>query len=92
MLPYLTALAQEPNHPLGLLFLFLSCVIEYLFPPFPGDTITLFGAVLITAYHWSFWWMMVVLTLGNLLGATLAEALRPPKPSDALASRVPEHE
>jgi membrane protein DedA with SNARE-associated domain len=71
MLSYLTTLAQSPNHPLGLFFLFLSSMIEYLFPPFPGDTVTLFGAVLITAYHWSFWWMMAALTLGGLLGATL---------------------
>jgi membrane protein DedA with SNARE-associated domain len=71
MIPYLNALAQDPNHPLGLLLLFLSSMIEYLFPPFPGDTITLFGAVLITAYHWSFWLMMVVLTLGSVLGAAI---------------------
>jgi membrane protein DedA with SNARE-associated domain len=71
MIEYLTSLAQTPNHPLGLLFLLASSVIEYVFPPFPGDTITLFGAILITAYHWNFFWMMLALTLGNVGGAAL---------------------
>lgn len=31
-----------------------SALIEYVFPPFPGDTVTLFGAILITSHGWSF--------------------------------------
>lgn len=69
MLDYLISFAQQKDHPIGLLILLLSSMIEYLFPPFPGDTITLFGAVLITAYRWSFWWMMLVVTAGSLFGA-----------------------
>lgn len=71
MLEYLKAFASETDHPLGLLILFASSAIEYVFPPFPGDTVTLFGAILVTAYRWSFFWVMALTTLGSLLGAMI---------------------
>jgi membrane protein DedA with SNARE-associated domain len=69
VLELLREFASSPNHPLGLLLLLLSSAVEYLFPPFPGDTVTLFGAVLITSYRWSFWGIILTTTLGSLLGA-----------------------
>lgn len=69
MLDWLLSLAQTANHPLGLLVLFASSAIEYVFPPFPGDTVTILGAVLITAHHWSGPLVLALTTAGSLLGA-----------------------
>ena len=37
----------------GLLLLLCSAYIEYVFPPFPGDAITLLGAVVAARYGWN---------------------------------------
>jgi len=60
---------SQENNPLGLLVLCLSAFIEYIFPPFPGDTITLFGAILITAYNWSFIAVFSAVMLGSVGGS-----------------------
>lgn len=44
-------------------------IIEYLFPPFPGDTVTLFGAFLITAEGWNPIWVTTSVTVGSVIGA-----------------------
>lgn len=59
------------DNPAGLVALGAAAMIEYLFPPFPGDTITLFGAVLITAYGWSFGAVLGVVMLGSVAGSML---------------------
>jgi len=46
-----------------------SAAIEYVFPPFPGDTVTLFGAFLVVARGWSPVAVLVAVTAGSLLGA-----------------------
>ena len=51
---WLIAFVSEQDNPLGLAVLAASALIEYVFPPFPGDTVTLFGAILITSHGWSF--------------------------------------
>lgn len=48
-----------------------AAALEYVFPPFPGDTITLFGAVLITAYGWSFGGVFAAMMAGSLVGMIL---------------------
>ena len=48
--------------------LFLSAVIENLFPPIPGDTITGLGAFLVGTGRLDFWIVYAVTTLGSLLG------------------------
>jgi len=48
-----------------------SSVIEYVFPPFPGDTVTLAAAVLARVGSWSWSLVFLALTLGSLVGATL---------------------
>ena len=53
----------------GYLVLSLAAMIEYVFPPFPGDTITLLGAVLIEAVGWSLPVVMVAVTAGSVVGA-----------------------
>lgn len=53
------------------LVLFVSAALEYVFPPFPGDTVTLFGAFLITARGWNVALVLLSVTAGSLLGATI---------------------
>lgn len=62
-------LQQQPL--LSHLILFAGAAVEYLFPPFPGDTVTLAGAVLVTGYGWSLPFVFAATTLGSLLGALL---------------------
>jgi membrane-associated protein len=59
------------NNPLGWGVLCLSALVEYVFPPFPGDTVTLFGAFLITAKGWSFVAVLLSVLLGSGAGAMI---------------------
>lgn len=56
---------------LGLAVLFLSSVIEYIFPPFPGDTITLFGAFLAANFGWSVPLVFGATLFGSVVGASI---------------------
>ena len=58
-----------------ILILFAAAAVEYVFPPFPGDTVTLAGAVLVAAYGWSLPAVFVAVTLGSLVGAMAGFAL-----------------
>jgi len=49
--------------------LFFGAFIEYVFPPFPGDTVVVAGAVLVTAFGWSLWPVLALVTAGAVLGA-----------------------
>lgn len=68
-------MGASTNHPLVLLILGLAAMIEYVVPPFPGDTITLLGAVLVSAYDWNLALVFLALMLGSLVGSALAYAL-----------------
>jgi membrane protein DedA with SNARE-associated domain len=48
-----------------------AAAIEYVFPPFPGDFVTLLGAVLVTAAAWSWYGVLSAVMLGAGLGAAL---------------------
>lgn len=50
------------------LFLFASAIMENLFPPIPGDTITVFGAFLVGMGRLDFVVVLAVTTLGSSLG------------------------
>ena len=50
------------------LFLFASAIMENLFPPIPGDTITVFGAFLVGMGRLDFLIVLAVTTLGSSLG------------------------
>ena len=54
--------------PLGYVVLALSALIEYLFPPFPGDTVALFGVFLAATAGYSPLGVFVALTLGSIIG------------------------
>lgn len=65
----ITGFLQHNNNPLGLLLLGLSALLEYVFPPFPGDTVTLFGAFLVTRFGWSVTKVFLSVLVGSGLGA-----------------------
>ncbi len=50
------------------LFLFLSAIIENLFPPIPGDTITVFGAFLVGVGRLNYFGVYLSTTLGSVIG------------------------
>ena len=50
------------------LLLGLSAFVENIFPPIPGDTITVFGAFLVGTGRLKFFWVYTSTTLGSLLG------------------------
>jgi membrane protein DedA with SNARE-associated domain len=50
------------------LFLFLSAIIENLFPPIPGDTITVFGAFLVGVGRLNYFGVFISTTLGSVIG------------------------
>jgi membrane protein DedA with SNARE-associated domain len=68
---WLIGFASDRNHPAGLALLGGSALLEYIFPPIPGDTITLFGAVLISGFGWSWIGIIAVILAGSLAGAAL---------------------
>ncbi len=68
---WLIGFVSAADNPAGLAVLAGSAMVEYVFPPFPGDTITLLGAVLITAYGWSFAGVFGAVMLGSMAGAMI---------------------
>ena len=57
--------------PASLAVLFGSALLEYVFPPFPGDTVVVFGAFLVTARGWSGPGVFAATTAGSLVGAAV---------------------
>lgn len=53
----------------GLILLCLSAGIEYIFPPFPGDTVTIVGAILIPEAGWPIEGVFAAVMLGSTAGA-----------------------
>ncbi len=48
--------------------LFISGIVENLFPPAPGDTITIFGAFLIGRNRLNFFYVYLLTTAGSSIG------------------------
>jgi len=81
MLPYrgdrdghledLLEIIGESESALAYLVLGLSAALEYVFPPFPGDTVTLFGAFLVATRNWSIYAVSGAVLAGSLLGAVI---------------------
>jgi membrane protein DedA with SNARE-associated domain len=64
----LLGLVEHNHNVLGLGLLALSACIEYVFPPFPGDTVVVFGAFLVARRGWSATAVMGVVLLGSAVG------------------------
>ncbi|GAB4372578.1 MAG: hypothetical protein Kow0042_15950 [Calditrichia bacterium] len=48
--------------------LFISAFVENVFPPIPGDTVTVIGAYLVGIGILNFWLVFLTTTLGSILG------------------------
>src|SRR5690242_19661990 len=57
--------------PVGYLILGLAALIEYVFPPFPGDTVLVLGGVYAVRGERPWPWVLLVVTLGSVIGAAL---------------------
>lgn len=57
---------------LAYLLLAVAAAIEYVFPPFPGDTLTLFGVFLAVSKGYSPTGVYVAITVGSVVGGWLA--------------------
>jgi membrane protein DedA with SNARE-associated domain len=66
----------ETANPLWAYFiLFVSAFIENIFPPIPGDTVTVFGAYLVGRGFLNFWGVLISTTLGSIAGFMAVFAL-----------------
>ncbi|HNX57942.1 MAG TPA: DedA family protein [Spirochaetota bacterium] len=63
----MTLLLHQGTVPLYF-FLFASAILENLFPPIPGDTVTVFGAFLVGKGHLRFDLVWIVTTAGSTIG------------------------
>jgi membrane protein DedA with SNARE-associated domain len=61
-------IVSRNHNTLGFALLLLSACIEYLFPPFPGDMITVFGAFLVARRGWSGPLVFGAVLLGSAIG------------------------
>ncbi|MCK9462477.1 MAG: DedA family protein [Proteobacteria bacterium] len=60
---------------LGAAALAAASLVEYVFPPFPGDTVTLFGAFLAATARWRVATVLAAVTFGSLAGAAIDFAI-----------------
>lgn len=72
MMEELLVWLQHSEGPLAYAVLSLSSFVEYLFPPFPGDTVALFGIFLAATAGYDVVWVYVALNLGALFGGMAA--------------------
>src|SRR5262249_48698448 len=70
----LIELVGRNENALGLSILALSAFIEYIFPPFPGDLIAVFGAFLVTRRGWSWPGVAAATLVGSSAGCMVAYA------------------
>ncbi|MCP4448438.1 MAG: DedA family protein [Myxococcales bacterium] len=75
LLSWLYAMGGTTNSPTVLAMLAAAAATEYIVPPFPGDTITLLGGVLVGAFSWSFALVLAAVMLGSVSGSMVAYAV-----------------
>lgn len=68
MVDFLNHLFAQVTPLWGYIILFASAIVENLFPPIPGDTVTVLGAYLITTGRLGFWGVYFSTTLGSVIG------------------------
>jgi len=61
--------------PLALVVLGLAAMLEYVVPPFPGDSIVLLGGVYAVRGQHPWYWVFVAVTVGSVLGAAINYAM-----------------
>jgi membrane protein DedA with SNARE-associated domain len=67
----ITGVIGRNNNPIGLVLLGACALLEYVFPPFPGDSVTLFGSVLVVHRQWSLPLVFMAVMVGSAAGAML---------------------
>lgn len=67
----LTTWVGREDSLLGWFALAGSAAIEYVFPPFPGDVVTVLAASLVIAASWSWIGVLSALMLGSIIGAAI---------------------
>ncbi len=72
MIDELLAWLSEREGPLGYLVLAAASAIEYIVPPLPGDTVTLFGTFLAATAGYSVALVYLTLTGGSIAGSLAA--------------------
>lgn len=68
MLEYVNQILDQITPTMAYFILFLSAIIENVFPPIPGDTVTVIGAYLITTDKLGFWGVYISTSTGSLVG------------------------
>ncbi len=68
MLQSLSTFFNQLNPALAYLVLFVSAFVENVFPPIPGDTVTVIGAYLVSTGKLNFWGVYLSTTLGSVAG------------------------
>ena len=68
MLEYLNQIIDQITPAMAYVILFLSAIIENVFPPIPGDTVTVIGAYLISTEKLGFWGVYISTSTGSLVG------------------------
>lgn len=68
MLESITQIFEQINPATAYFLLFLSAIIENIFPPIPGDTVTVLGAYLMTRGKLTFWGVYLSTSTGSLVG------------------------
>ncbi len=68
----LLAYLEHHEGPLAYFVLAVAAALEYIFPPFPGDTVTLFGTFLAMTAGYHGWILYISMTLGAVAGGLLA--------------------
>jgi membrane-associated protein len=80
-------LLQTQALPIALVVLFFASIIEYIFPPFPGDTVFLFGAFLAGRHLLPIWLVFLSGSAGSLAGSLGIYALGRTKGRDYFIRR-----
>ncbi|MBI5549771.1 MAG: DedA family protein [Deltaproteobacteria bacterium] len=70
MVEWLDRLVHEAGST-GLVAIALGAFIEYVFPPFPGDTVTVLGGLYAVRGGWPVWLVFASVMAGSLAGAFL---------------------
>lgn len=68
MFEYIDQILDQITPAMAYIILFFCAIIENVFPPIPGDTVTVIGAYLITTGKLGFWGVYISTSVGSLVG------------------------
>ncbi len=68
MLQSLSHFVNQLPPALAYVLLFISAFVENVFPPIPGDTVTVIGAYLVSTGKLTFWGVYIATTVGSVVG------------------------